>query len=298
VTELGYERRLREWVSGQGFDWRRLSAPRPSGTAVGYRISPGERVRGTVVLVHGAGNDALFAMSSTVRRLVSAGFEVLTFDVDGHGRSSTTTFSATEVESFVPAIVRARGAGDHRSPVHLLGISFGGALALHAAARIRVASVTIVATPLSLAVTRRSVLREIGPRSLLTLIRERADYGLTGLIPAFGPFKRSLYPVRLTGGDTGRLSYLDRLDEALRALCLEDTARRVAVPTLLVYGSRDLTAPPAHGERLRRALPDATLRVMDGETHLSTPLARRTLDAVVGWVEANTPRRTPSEPVR
>jgi pimeloyl-ACP methyl ester carboxylesterase len=109
-----------------------------------------------------------------------------------------------------------------------------------------------------------------------------------GLIPAFGPFKRAIYPLRLEVAGRGRFAYLHALDEALHALGPERAASTVRVPTLLIYGERDLTAPPAHGERLARALPTSRLQVLPGETHLSTPIAAAAGDSLLEWVELHT----------
>ncbi|HEX7671887.1 MAG TPA: alpha/beta hydrolase [Polyangiaceae bacterium] len=46
-----------------------------------------------------------------------------------------------------------------------------------------------------------------------------------------------------------------------------DRLRSVTQPTLLVYGERDLIAPPSVGEFLQTRLPTAKLEVVPGATH-------------------------------
>ena len=64
MTELGYERAFRLSARAAGCGWERLSYPRPeaAGETVAYRLSPAVAPRGLVLAVHGAGNDALFAL--------------------------------------------------------------------------------------------------------------------------------------------------------------------------------------------------------------------------------------------
>ncbi len=287
MSDFRYERRLRESVERAGGEWESSLRQRGGGVTRTLRISPAGEPLGVVVVAHGAGNDALFSFPSLFRRLLARRLEIFTFDIDGHGRDTTTLFSPERIGGCLPEAVRWSGARGRGLPLHLLGVSFGGALALHAAAETDPHSITVMATPLRVRPGLRAVLREVGPASLRTLWRERADHGLTGLVPAFGSFRRSLYPVRLAphGRHAG---YLRRLDEALTGLGLEETAAKVSAPTLLIYGERDLTAPPADGERLALALPgEVRVQILPGETHLSTPLAPAALDAVVLWMDAH-----------
>jgi 3-oxoadipate enol-lactonase len=285
MAELGYERRLRESVERVGGGWELAHLPRAGGLARTVRISPAGEPRGVVVVAHGAGNDALFGFASLFRQLLRGGLEIFTLDIDGHGRDSSTLLSPDHIGDCLPDAVRWSGARERRLPLHLLGVSFGGALALHAAAEIAPHSVTLIATPLRIRPGVRAVLREVGRASVRTLWRERRDYGIAGLVPAFGSFRRSLYPLRLAP-DGRHSGYLRRLDSLLAGMRLEDVATTVRAPTLLVYGARDLTAPPADGERISRGIPgEVELRILPGETHLSTPLAPAALDAAANWID-------------
>jgi pimeloyl-ACP methyl ester carboxylesterase len=59
---------------------------------------------------------------------------------------------------------------------------------------------------------------------------------------------------------------------------------RLNCPTLLLYGSRDVIAPTAHGLRLLARAPRATLQVAPGATHLSLTMEQPPLDALVAWL--------------
>ena len=95
-------------------------------------------------------------------------------------------------------------------------------------------------------------------------------YGLTGLVPSFGPFKRGAYPLRLgVPPAPGPFGYVQTINRVLDGLRLEDAARRASTPTLLVYGARDRLVPPAQGERLAALLPPPRLLRLP-PTHLTT----------------------------
>jgi pimeloyl-ACP methyl ester carboxylesterase len=292
MKELRAERRLREAVEQIGGRWERSTYARTGGYTVAHRIAPPDEPRGVVLVAHGAGNDALFAFTPLFRRLLHLRLEIFTFDLDGHGRESTSVLSPAEVGS---SLIAAAGWSEARArdlPLHLLGISFGGALALASAPTISPTTLTVIATPLEIDPGWRSVLRELGVASLRTLWRERRDHGLTGLIPAFGPFLRSRFPVRVNGSAGSPFGYMEALRDSMRALQPLERARDISAPTLLIYGERDLTAPPADGKRIAGEIRGSRLQLLPGETHLSTPLAPRTLDAVADWLQLHDRQRS------
>ncbi|CAN5788770.1 hypothetical protein BH23GEM6_BH23GEM6_01250 [soil metagenome] len=287
MKELGYERRFREWAAREQVRFDRLTYARAGGNTVAYRLSPPARPRGVIVASHGAGNDALFAFVGLFKALLLRGYEVFTFDLDGHGRLSTTEFSAAEAGTAVIHAAEQSKAGERGLPLHLIGVSLGGSLLAYSLPSLEAASATIIAAPLRIDFTWRSVVRELGFGSLRSLWRERGDYGLTGLVPAFGPFKRSLYPIRMASGGDGGFGYIEELNRALHQLQPERCAAGAEIPVLLCYGERDLTAPPSDGERLNGVLQRSVLRISSAQTHLSMAVAEETISAVLQWIERN-----------
>jgi pimeloyl-ACP methyl ester carboxylesterase len=290
LTELAYERALLDWMKARSMASVALRYPGASGGEVlAYRLKPAVPPRGVVILVHGAGNDALYSFPGLIKQFLSRGYQLFTFDLDGHGRGSTTVLDPATLGRAVPAAARRARISGSDLPVHLVGISLGGALALHAAALApdAFASAALVAAPLQVRLTRRAMLRELGPRSFRTLWRERAHCGLWGLVPAFGPVKRSVYPLRL-GVPPGRgpFGYVDVLNDALERLRLRECARSVSAPVLLAYGEADAIVPIEQAEELARLIPFNRLLRLPRDTHLTAPLAPATARAVLDWVEA------------
>jgi pimeloyl-ACP methyl ester carboxylesterase len=291
VTELRYERALRSWMAQRGMAWERLRYPAAGGGAtVAYRLSPAAAPRGVVLLVHGAGNDALFAMPGTIKRLLSRRLEVFSFDVDGHGRDSATRLDPATLHRAVPGAAREAGARERGLPLHLVGVSFGGALALGALAREpgAFASGVLMVAPLRVRLSAGSVLSELRPALLRSLWREREHTGLWGGVPSFGPVKRATYPLRLgVPPGPGSFGYVEVLNDTLERLRLRESAARVRAPVLLVYGERDRIVPVEQGEELARLIPGAELLRLPRQSHLTAPLAPGVVDRLVEWVEAH-----------
>lgn len=294
MAELPYERALREWVEAQGMRHERLTYPRPEagGETVAHRYTPAGEPRALVLVAHGAGNDALFAFPGFFKQLLERGFEVFTFDLDGHGRESTTRFSYPAISSAIPdALARAR-EGRTELPAHAVGVSLGGAILLSSLPDLgdALGSAVLVAAPLRIRFGVRRVLSELRPSLLTTWLRQREHCGLWGMVPAFGPVKRELYPLRFAEEPQGVFGYVDLLNEALEQLQLERAAGQVPVPVLLIYGRADRIVPPVLAQELAHRMPHHQLLWVEGGTHLTTFFADLAHTHIFGWLEAHTPQ--------
>lgn len=269
--------------------WERIAYDHPAGGRTNaHRLSPAGGPAAMVVLVHGAGNDALFSFARLVKRLLSEQLEVFTFDVDGHGRGSTTVLDPSTLRDAVPRAVRVSGAAERGVPVHLVGVSFGGALALAALGSepAMFASAAIVAAPLHIRVTPSTIARELRLPLLKALWRERRHGGIWGSIPSFGPVKRGVYPLRLGEAPAaGAFGYVAVLNHAIDRLDLRSSAAAVEAPVLLVYGARDRIVPMAQGEELARLIRRSELLRLPDESHLSA-LSAATAE-IVDWISTN-----------
>jgi pimeloyl-ACP methyl ester carboxylesterase len=294
VTELAFERSFRAWCGRSGVEWRsfRYARPEAEGEVQAHRLLPRDGSVGGVLLVHGAGNDALFSLTGLFAELLARRLEVFTFDVDGHGRHSTTRLSARSATSAVAAALDAWGQAARDLALHAIGISLGGSLLLHslpALAR-RLCSATLICAPLRVELSWRSIGRELGRPMLATVWRERARFGMTGLVPSFGPFRRDVYPLRLEEAPgPGAFAYVDVLNSILDSLDLPAAAASTVTPTLLAYGDRDRLVPAAQARRLAELLPASELLLLPRETHLSTPLAPTTREQLARWLGRHQP---------
>jgi 3-oxoadipate enol-lactonase len=287
MRELGYERRLREWAERAGHRFERLSYPRPEaeGDALAIRLAP-PAPRALLVLVHGTGNDALFALPGLIKEALGRGIEVFTFDLDGHGRLSTTLLRRDVVTGAVPEALRRAAAG-RDLPLHLWGISLGGALALHALAGPaghQVSSAAIVSAPVSLSVGVRAAAAELSWRGVRAALREREHSTFWEMLPAFGPFKRGTYPIRLSA-EASTFGYIREVGALVAGLELLERAPEVRAPVLLVYGERDRIVPPEQGRELAARIPEARLLQISGASHLTTFYGGDTAQRCLDWME-------------
>jgi pimeloyl-ACP methyl ester carboxylesterase len=292
MTAAACLRRLERWTSASGARLERVRYPRPNagGETAAFRLSPATEPRGRIVAVHGAGNDALYPQVALFKALLGRGFEVFAFDVDGHGAESTTVFSLPAVLDAVPAAVAEAERGRADLPLHLVGHSFGGSLALHALARgaiPRASSAVVLSSPTAVTLDSGIALAEARGFLRLATLAQREHYGLWGLIPAFGPVKRRAYPFRRPGSAGGAFGYVGAVNALLEEVDLDHAARSIDIPVLLVYGTRDRLVPPAQGERLAARLPRAELMRVEGGSHWSTSLDSKAIDRAAGWIEAH-----------
>lgn len=285
---MRHEQAFKEWVLQQGFTWEHLPYARPEagGETDAYLLAPARPPHALVVFAHGAGNDALFPQINLFRALLLAGYAVWTFDLDGHGRRSTTRFDPAVIPGAISdALAHARAACPGL-PVHLLSQSFGGALALGALAHGMlpgIRSAVLLSAPLHVRPTGRTVAFEVAGFCTPLCLAQRRDYGLWGLIPAFGRFKRAAYPIRLARTPGGSWDYVRMVNETIKEMGLPESARRMEVPTLLIYGTRDWIVPLSQGETLRDRLPGAELLVLPGATHYTTAFSPDTEKAMLAW---------------
>jgi alpha-beta hydrolase superfamily lysophospholipase len=288
----GYGERLSAWAARLGARAAEVRYPRPEarGDVCAVRLLPRAAPRARVVVAHGAGNDAVYPLMELFRALLRAGCEVFSFDVDGHGCTSTTTFSPDTVRTAVAAAADASERDGPELPLHLLGHSLGGALVLDALASgalDRAASAVVLSAPTSIDLGFRTAFSEVAGFFRRSTLAQREHYGACGLVPAFGPVKRRAYPFRRVDAEPGSWSYVAAVRRLLDSMRLEERVGAIRIPTLLVYSRADRLVGHAQGQRLAERMPDATLLSLDRETHYGVPFAPAAVDAAVRWMDAH-----------
>jgi pimeloyl-ACP methyl ester carboxylesterase len=210
----------------------------------------------TAVFVHGAGNDhSVWALQS--RYFAHHGWNVLAVDLPGHGRSGGDALPSVEaIADWIPAVLDATKI----DRAALVGHSLGSLAALDCAARHagRVTKIALVGPAAPMPVS-----------DALLDAAKRNDHVAFELITGWSYSARrklggnQLPGVWLTGS---ALRLLERTRPGvLHADLLAchahatgvDSAARIACPSLVILGSRDIMAPPKNAQALIAALPGA-----------------------------------------
>ncbi|WP_060888417.1 alpha/beta fold hydrolase [Streptomyces caniscabiei] len=191
-------------------------------------------------------------------------FRVLRFDLPGHGGSTVEVLpdpapgrtTVGDLASLVLALADHHG----RDRFHYGGISLGGAVGAHLAARRpdRVASLALVCSSAHFGAAqswheRAGLVRREGTQCLLEASAGR--WFATGA-SARTPFGRRLL---------GELAHVDPVGyaaccDALADYDLSDELLAIGCPTLVVGGTLDTATPPQHARELADGIPHAELR--------------------------------------
>lgn len=225
----------------------------------------------TLVLLHGFVGDG----PSTWRRQVDdlcGEFTVVAWDAPGAGRSSDppSSFRMADYADCLAAFLSALGFG----PVHLGGLSFGGALALEVYRR----HPTVPAT-----LTLASAYAGWAGSLPADVVAQRLDQCLRAADLAADQFVELMVPTMFSGATRSPL--LDAFStsvaefhpggfrtmaSALAEADLRDVLPRIRVPTLLLYGDADVRAPSSVAEHLHKAITGSELVVLPGVGHVNS----------------------------
>lgn len=224
-----------------------------------------------LVLLHGYVGDGLATWRSQVDAL-SEEFTVVVWDTPGSGGSSDPpeSFRLTDYADCLAAFVNALELGRP----HVVGLSFGGGLALELYRRHPEIPTTLVLAG-AYAGWAGSLPPEVVEQRLQQAL-QLADLPSEHLVRAVVPtlFSESASPELV---DEFAASVSGFHPAGLRAMArsfaeadLRDVLPRIGVPTLLLYGDQDVRAPLNVAEDLHAAIPGSTLVVLPGVGHVSS----------------------------
>ena len=248
------------------------------GFQIGYRRSGDGPA---LVLLHGAWSD------SREWRLqlesLSDEFTVVAWDAPGCGRSSDPpeTFSLAEYADVVVGLVRALGL----DRPHLLGLSFGGSLAIEVAHRhpTAIRSLVLVSAYAGWAGSLSPEVIEARVAKVLAEADQPPETWVRSYLPGFfaGPVAPELEEEMLGIMLDVRPAGIKPMVHALAAADLSDALGDIVVPSLLLYGELDSRAPLAVAHEIERAIPGSELAVIPGVGHVVNLEAPATFDREV-----------------
>ena len=199
-------------------------------------------------------------------------FTVVAWDAPGSGRSSDPpeSFRLPDYADCLAAFIDALGLGRP----HVVGLSFGGALALELYRRHPTIPMSLVLAA-AYAGWAGSLPDEI--------IRQRLRQTLEAADSPPDQLVRSMIPTMFSGSPPAKPVeefkgiMLEIHPAGLRAMArslaeadLRDILPRITVPTLLLYGDNDVRAPLTVAQDLHARIPGSRLAVMPGVGHMSS----------------------------
>lgn len=288
----GFETRFFEWVSCRNIKIiRDFFSISPNNQRAEFLFFKPQATRGIVLFAHGTGNDKIFPQVQLFQGLLQAGFAVFTFDLGGHGRHATTQLDLHSEETVNIAMKTLRQLQQaHGIPprLHLTGYSLGGHLVLNYLSQYPterdIVSAAVIAVPQQVSLSLLTGLKEL--RTFLDPVfwRSATFYGLWDLIPALGPFKRRLYPVRLEGSGRGSLSYMKVVKDIIEQGSIPRPLSRIQKPVLGIFGGRDAIADCEAGHEMIKGLSAGSYHCCAERTHFTVLLSEETIATVIQWI--------------
>ena len=234
-----------------------------------------------LVLLHGAWSDSREWRVQLEQ--LSDEFTVIAWDAPGCGGSwdPPDEYPLTAYADAVAGLLAAIGV----DRAHLLGISFGGGLALEVYRRH-----PALARSLVLAGAYAGWAGSLPPDEVAARVRRALDEAdrppaewAPSYLPGFfaGPVPQHAIDEVLEIMLDLRPASIRPMLTAFAAADLRDVLGTIAVPTLLLYGELDVRAPLTVAEELHRCIPDSELVILPGVGHVTNVEAPDEFDAVV-----------------
>ncbi len=212
----------------------------------------------SVLLLHGWTNDARLSFTELGRAL-SGNYRVVIPDLPGFGESSLPpdNWGIPEYAEFVNAFIKKI----ELKPDYVIAHSNGGTIALYALGE-----------------------KLLAPKKLVLLgsagIRAEATFKKTILKIAAKPVKLALSPLpkhvqeRLKkraygtiGSDLYVIEHMKPIFKRTVDFDIQDSAKKVAQPSLLIYGAHDTSTPVRYGKIFENIMPQASLKIIPSAGH-------------------------------
>lgn len=210
-----------------------------------------------ILLLHGWGDSAV-----TFARLESklgVNYRLIAVDLPGFGGSETPreTWGLDNYAQFVASFMQKIEV----KPLAILGHSNGGAIAIRG-----LSSGQLDAQKLILLASAGVRSDYQGKKKVYRWAAKLAKTA-TAPLPKHTRDKLKKKAYQSIGSD---MFVAENLQETFKKVVTDDVqndAKKINIPTLLVYGSEDTATPPRYGELFSRLIPDAKLEIIDGAGH-------------------------------
>lgn len=236
----------------------------------------------TVLCLHGIGSGSA-SFQPQVDEL-AGDLRLLAWDAPGYAKSADPD-GPLDLDAYADAaasVLRERAAG----PAHVLGVSWGGVVAMRLARRHPelVRSLVLADSSRGSGLTeeqaaamrsRVTELRELGPRAFAAARGPR-------LVSPAAPAELVERVVETMAGSV-RLPGYGWAAESMAATDLDPELAELRVPTLVLCGAEDTVTGPAESQAIAGGIPDAVFVTIRGAGHLANQEAPESFNA---WLSA------------
>lgn len=255
-----------------------------------------------VLFFHGLGQDSTSPYWHLIYDLAASGIAVLSIDWDGHGSGASSLLDLQEATRSIPLLIQRlygeqHGVGlnaEREGPrCYLMGHSFGASLSLIAVTRDdvqqHVYGVIAVSPTLSIqsffGIVKESI-AFLKPSAWFSDFANKLGlYGMMGLIPSFGTFKRKQHPLRM------KLD-IDYVEQARQFVYETFENRRilkkVKTPVLWFHGQKDTVCPYYQACQLMLEMKSAFFSVCDDDRgHLRMIFSDKVTSSSIKFIRNN-----------
>ena len=210
-----------------------------------------------LLLLHGWG-DTLHTWDAIVRGL--QGFRIVRLDMPGFGGSEKPheVWGVVEYARFVESFCKKLQIEPHA----LVGHSFGGRVI------IKGVGVGIFTPQKVILIASAGVAKQRTLKNIALMAAAKVGKAVT-LIPPFSLYRQKIRK-KLYGSISSDYFAASSMSHIFLKVVKEDLlayAAKIRLPTLLIWGSDDTQTPLADGEKIRDAIRDSRLEVLNGATH-------------------------------
>lgn len=215
-----------------------------------------------ILLLHGWGGN-IKSMWPVAERLSNQGFQTHTLDLPGFGVSDLPpeAWDVPRYAKFVLSYIQSLSL----EKIHLIGHSFGGRISIFLTAHhpeIVNKLVLVDSAGIKPAPTSNMKLYYLSRSIIFNLLK------LPGL-HQFEPSVRQWFRQKFGSTDYLNAGALEATFKLVINQDLLPFARQISVPTLLIWGEKDMDTPLSDAKILEEAIPDAGLVVFEGAGHYS-----------------------------
>jgi 3-oxoadipate enol-lactonase len=223
----------------------------------------------TVVLIHAVGHDLTYWDRQIEALRID--YNVVAFDLPGHG--SSTGLPEDWSFDYAAAIVAKLIEETSTSPVHLVGISFGGMIAqvttLSRPELVR--SLTLIGTASHFPNTARDAMRAraetVREGGMVAVVPSSLERWFTQKTRRQRPDIVDRITKTLLGDDPATHA---AIWDVISHLDIRSRIGEVACPTLILVGEHDPSTPPSVAYELQNAITDAKITVIPDASHIVT----------------------------